>query len=267
MTTDDGGVALVTGATSGIGLATAVAFARRGLAVVLAGRDAERGARALGEVRGARADARAEFVRADVADPADVERLVAAAVERFGRLDVAVNNASDPAGAIGKRTADYTVEEFDAQHALNLRSVWLCMKHEIAQMLRQGGGGAIVNVSSVNGLGGVRGAALYASAKAGVLALTKSAAQEYAADGVRVNALVPGAFDTPMLRGAMAAQGAVDDESLGAMRAAYAGLVPLGRIGDPSEAAEAVVWLCSAHASYVTGHSMIVDGGMTAWAR
>jgi NAD(P)-dependent dehydrogenase (short-subunit alcohol dehydrogenase family) len=141
------------------------------------------------------------------------------------------------------------------------------MKHELAQMVRQGKGGAIVNTSSINGLGGCAFAAPYAVAKAGVLALTKSAAQEYAAQGIRVNAVVAGAFDTPMLRGVMERQSGGDPAKAREAEKAYAGFVPLRRIGNPEEAAAAAVWLCSPAASYVTGNSLIVDGGMTAWAR
>jgi NAD(P)-dependent dehydrogenase (short-subunit alcohol dehydrogenase family) len=167
-----------------------------------------------------------------------------------------------------KGTMDYDDEEFERALSVNLTSVWLCMKHELRQMLRQGsGGGAIVNTSSVNGLGGVRGAAPYAVAKAGVIALSKSAAQEYATSGIRVNAFVAGAFETPMLRTAMERNTGGDPARLEAVEQIYKGLIPLGRIGRPEEAAEAVVWLCSDAASYITGHTFIADGGMTAWAR
>lgn len=166
----------------------------------------------------------AHFVQADVSRADDVEQLVAHTVLRYGRLDAAFNNAATEDGAFAL-TADFTEEQFERSISVNLKSVWLCMKQEIRQMLAQeGAGGAIVNTSSVNGLGGASGGSLYSAAKAGVLALTKSAAQEYAARGIRV-------------------------------------------IGQPEEAAAAVVWLCSDAASYVTGHSMIVDGGMTASTR
>jgi NAD(P)-dependent dehydrogenase (short-subunit alcohol dehydrogenase family) len=260
-------VALITGGTSGIGLAAAIQFAREGHSVVIAARDADRGSRALDRLRAEAPGAAAEFLPADMGEPDQIERMVAATVDRFGRVDCALNNAATDNGIIGLSTADYSLEQFDRHLDLNLRSVWLCMKHEITQMRAQGWGGAIVNTASVNALGGVRGAAPYAVAKAGVVALTKSAAQEYAAEKIRVNVLVPGAFDTPMLRGAMVASGGVDEASLGAIRAVYERLIPLGRIGDASEAAAAAVWLCSPQASYVTGHSLIVDGGMTAWAR
>jgi NAD(P)-dependent dehydrogenase (short-subunit alcohol dehydrogenase family) len=161
-------------------------------------------------------------------------------------------------------TADFSEAEFDRQLALNLTSVWLCMKHELAQLVRQGMGGAIVNTSSVNGLGGAPYSAPYAAAKAGVLGLTKSAALEYAPRGIRVNALVAGAFRTPMLEGVFSRL-APNDPAV--VEADYTRRIPAGRLGRPEEAAEAVLWLCSDAASYVTGHSMIVDGGLTALTR
>jgi NAD(P)-dependent dehydrogenase (short-subunit alcohol dehydrogenase family) len=257
MTTVSGKVALVTGGTSGIGLATAAAFVARGASVVIVARDPVRGARALATIGGPAGAV--EFVRADVADADQVERLVARTVERFGRLDYAVNNAGSGEAGMNALTADLSDSEFDRAMALNFRSVWLCMKHELTQFVRQGSGGAIVNVSSVNGLGGVPGAAPYAAAKAGIIALAKSAAMEYAGHGIRVNAFVAGAYDTPLLRSAMAAAHATED--------AYAARIPLHRIGQPAEAAATIVWLCSDESSYVTGHTMIGDGGLTAWAR
>jgi NAD(P)-dependent dehydrogenase (short-subunit alcohol dehydrogenase family) len=252
-------VALITGGSSGLGRATALAFAREGAAVVIASRGAERGEAARRELEAL--GARAEFVRADVSRAAEVEALVKRTVERFGRLDCAFNNAAAIDVGAFKATAEFSEAEFDAHLALNLKSVWVCMKHEIAQMLQQGSGGAIVNTSSINGLGGVAQNALYAAAKAGVLGLTKSAAQEYAARGIRVNALVAGGFRTPMLEGAFRLFSPRDPA---AAEAEFARLVPLGRIGRPEEAADAVLWLCSDSASYVTGHSLIVDGGVTA---
>lgn len=253
-----GKVALVTGGTSGIGRAVALGFAREGAAVVIAGRRADRGEAVRRELEDLGASAM--FVAADVSHPRDVESLVERALDRFGRIDCAANNAAALDIGVFKPTADFEEQEFDGHIALNLKSVWVCMKHEIAQMVRQGGG-TIVNTSSVNALGGVPQNALYATAKAGVLALTKSAALEYARQGIRVNALVAGAFRTPMLEGVFSRL-APDDTA--AAEASYTELVPLGRIGRPEEAAEAVLWLCSDAASYVTGHSMIVDGGVTA---
>lgn len=252
-----GKVALVTGGSSGIGLATAHVFARRGASVVIAARNPQRGAAALYALRAAGAEA--EFVQADVAVYSEVERLVSEVVGRYNRLDFAVNSAATDEVGLGL-TADLSEEEFDRAIALNLKSAWLCMKHELTQMIAQGEGGAIVNVSSVNGLGGVPGGGTYAVAKAGVIALAKSAAMEYAAQRIRINALVAGAYDTPMLRRAIERYAKGDT-------GVYTSRIPLGRIGRPEEAAEAAVWLCSDASSYVTGNALIVDGGMTSWAR
>lgn len=258
-------VVLITGGTSGIGLAAAGAFARAGANIVLAGRRAELGERVAQKLQAAGAAVR--FVRADVSLTADVRRLLATVVETYGRLDAAFNNAATTDGALAL-TADFTEEQFDRAVLMNLKSVWLCIRSEVRQMLSQSpAGGAIVNTSSVNGLGGAPGGALYSAAKAGVLALTKSAAQEYAMQGIRVNALVAGAFRTPMLEHVFETIGAGTAEGSTAAEAQYAGLIPMRRIGRPEEAAEAAVWLCSDAASYVTGHSMIVDGGMTSATR
>src|SRR5438876_972427 len=193
-----GKVALITGGSSGIGRAAALAFAREGAAVVIASRRVEPGETTRTELQALGADA--EFVPADVSDSRQVEGLVKGAVRRFGRIDCAFNGAAAIEAGVFKPTAAFSEEEFDQHITVNLKSVWLCMKHEIEQMLKQRSGGAIVNASSVNGLGGVAQNALYAAAKAGVLGLTKSAAQDYAKDGIRVNALVAGGFRTPMLK-------------------------------------------------------------------
>jgi NAD(P)-dependent dehydrogenase (short-subunit alcohol dehydrogenase family) len=258
-------VVLVTGGSSGIGRAAASAFVEAGAKVVIAGRGVERGQRAARELQANGADVR--FVQADVSVAADVERLVASTVQAFGRLDAAFNNAATMDGALAL-TADFTEEQFDRALSMNLKSVWLCLRAEIKQMLTQSpAGGAIVNTSSVNGLGGAAGGGPYSAAKAGMLALTKSAAQEYATRGIRVNALVAGAFRTPMLEQVFQRVGGETTEGAAEVEARYAGLVPMRRIGRPEEAAAAAVWLCSDAASYVTGHSMIVDGGMTAATR
>jgi NAD(P)-dependent dehydrogenase (short-subunit alcohol dehydrogenase family) len=250
-------VALVAGGSSGIGLATAHIFARRGASVVIAARNPQRGAAALFALRAAGAEA--EFMQTDLSVHDEVVSLIRAVVERYNRLDFAVNSAATDEVGMGL-TADLSEEDFDRAIALNLKSTWLCMKYELQQMLAQNDGGAIVNISSVNGLGGVPGGATYAVAKAGVIALAKSAAMEYAARRIRVNALVAGAYDTPLLRRAVERYAKGDTS-------AYTSRIPLGRIGRPEEAAEAAVWLCSDASSYVTGNALIVDGGMTSWAR
>lgn len=260
----DGKVALITGGNSGIGRAAARAFAVEGAKVVIAARGVERGEEVAHEI--AAAGGQAVFVRADVSRPDDIERLVARTVGVYGRLDCAFNNAATE-GSL-KPLADFNVAEFDDIVGVNLKGVWLCMKHQIRQMLAQHpSGGAVVNTSSVNGLGGVAQGALYAATKAGVLALTKSAAQEYGQQGIRVNALVAGGFRTPMLERVFERSSGGDPEVAAAIEGQISEMTPLKRIGRPEEAAEAVVWLCSEAASYVTGHSMIVDGGLTAWAR
>jgi NAD(P)-dependent dehydrogenase (short-subunit alcohol dehydrogenase family) len=260
-----GKVALVTGGSSGIGRATAIAFARNGASVAIAARGEERGTQTVREIT--EAGGQAIFVPTDVSNAADVERMVIRTVEAFGRLDYAFNNAASTDASMGM-LADMSEEDFDRSVGINLKGVWLGMKYQIRQMLAQEPrGGAIVNTSSVNGLGGCPQASLYAAAKAGVIALTKSAAWEYAKDGIRINVLVPGAFRTPMLEAAMdrAAQG--DSDARQAVEGRYTDLISLGRIGDPAEAAAAILWLCSDASSYLVGHSLIVDGGLTAMWR
>jgi len=253
-----GQVALVTGGSSGIGRATALAFAREGASVVIASRGEARGAAVLGELRAL--GAAAEFVRTDVSQANEVEALIARTLERFGRMDIAVNNAAAIDVGVFKPLADYDESEFDAHIGANLKSVWLCMKQEIAHMIAQGGG-AIVNTSSVTGLGGAPHSAFYAAAKAAVIALSKTAALEYAPLRVRVNALVPGAFRTPMLDQVLEKMSPGDPVSA---EQRYNKRIPLGRIGRPEEAADVVLWLCSDQATYVTGQAIVVDGGLTA---
>lgn len=263
-TSMSGKVVLVTGGSAGIGRAAATLFARAGADVVIAARGVERGRQVEQEIRDTGRNAL--FLQADVSRAEQVEALLQETTKTFGRLDCAFNNAA----VLGKtvRTGDFSEIEFDREVAVNLKSIWLCMKYELEQMQKQEPrGGVIVNASSINGLGGARNGALYSMCKAGVLALTKSAAQEYAADGIRINALVAGGFDTEMLQTAVSQMAGGDSGKAQEILKGYAALVPAGRIGRPEEAAEAVVWLCSEAASYVTGQSMIVDGGLTAWAR
>jgi NAD(P)-dependent dehydrogenase (short-subunit alcohol dehydrogenase family) len=256
-----GKVALVTGGNSGIGRATAIVFAREGAKVVIAARNAERGNRVVEEIRTAGGDAR--FVATDVGKTADVENMVAKTVEHFGRLDCAVNNAAAYVGAFSL-TADFSEEEFDHTMAVDLKGVWLGMKYEIKQMLSQNPtGGAIVNTSSINGLGGAPMASLYSAAKAGILGLSKSAALEYGMQGIRINVLAAGAFETPMLKKSFDRASGGDAETRRKVIESFKSMTAPGRIGNPEEAAEAIVWMCSDAASYVTGHSMIVDGGLT----
>lgn len=257
-------VVIITGGSAGIGRAAVELFARKGASVVLAARRADQGQEIATRLQAE--GCHVLFAQADVSRPEDVQRLIKTTVESFGRIDCAFNNAAALANI--KRSAEYSAAEFDTEVALNLKSVWMCMKHEIEQMTKQvPPGGAIVNTSSVNGLGGASGASLYSMAKAGVIALTKSAAQEYAKDGIRVNALVAGGFNTDMLRGAVEQIVGNNPVKIAEGLKGYANRVPLGRVGDPLEAAEAAFWLCSSAASYVTGQSMIVDGGLTSWAR
>jgi len=256
----NGKVVLVTGGNSGIGRAAALLCASRAAKVVIAARDATRGQRVADQITSQGGDA--IFVRTDVANNSDVQTLVEHTVRHYGRLDCALNNAALGEGLF-QDTADFGEDEFDRVVGVNLKGVWLCMKHEIHQMLAQDLPGAIVNTSSVNGLGAAPQGAVYSATKAGVLALTKAAAQEYATHGIRVNALVAGAFATPMLAGVFERYAQHQGVSPEEVETRYTSLIPMRRIGRPEEAAQAAVWLCSEQASYVTGHSMIVDGGLT----
>jgi NAD(P)-dependent dehydrogenase (short-subunit alcohol dehydrogenase family) len=254
----EGKVAIVTGASSGIGRAAAVVFARERATVVIAARRTREGENVAKGIQAS--GGTALFVRTDVSRAEDVKVLIEQTVSKYGRLDCAVNNAA----AIWneqKRTADFSEEDFHREVNGNLKSVWLCLRSELEQMRKQARpGGTIVNVSSVNGLGAAPRSAFYSLSKAGILTLTKAAAMEYAAEGIRVNALVAGAFDTPMLSEAFEQAAGGDFQRRKAMEQRFLSSVPLGRIGRPEEAAEAVAWLCSNAFSHVTGHSMIVDG-------
>ena len=244
-------VALVTGAGSGLGLATVKAFAESGASVVLADWN-EKAVRSAAEQLSAQGH-KALAIRCDLADDAQVEAMVDQTVATFGRLDAAYNNAG--VQNILAETADATREDFDRVTAINLRGVWSCMKFELRQMRKQGSG-AIVNCSSIGGLVGGAGRGTYHAAKHGVIGLTKSAALEYAAKGIRINAVCPGLIDTPM-SDQMKAAGQAD--ALNAMLKD----VPIGRLGRAEEIANAVLWLCSPAASLVVGHALAVDGGYT----
>ena len=245
-------VVLVTGAAMGIGEATALAFAREGARVVVSDTDPQ-GEAVVARIR---ADGgSALFLAADVSKPADVTALVAGAVRKFGRLDVAFNNAG--IGGEQAPLADLTDEGWAKTLAVNLSGVYLCMKRELAQMLAQDGGGVIVNNASILGTVGFAGAGAYVAAKHGVLGLTKTAALEYATRGIRVNAVCPAFIETPMLR----STGLLDEKEV---RARLEGLHPLQRLGRPDEVAAAVLFLASVQASFITGHPLLVDGGYVA---
>ena len=245
----EGKVALVTGAASGLGLATARAFAESGASVVLADWN-DKAARTAADELAAQGH-KAIAIRCDVADDAQVEAMVAQTVAVFGRLDAAYNNAG--VQNVLAEMADTTREDYDRVMGINLRGEWSCMKFELQQMRKQGGG-AIVNCSSLGGLVGGAERGIYHAAKHGVLGFTKSAALEYAARGIRINAICPGLIWTPMAD-RMVAGGQGD--ALKAMENS----IPMGRVGRPEEIANAVLWLCSDAASYVTGQSISVDGG------
>lgn len=256
MSTFEGKVAVVTGAAGGMGRATAVAFAAAGASVVAADIDA-----ASGEETAALAVAaggKATFVRTDVSSQADVEAMIDAAVTGFGGLHCAINAAAIENETV--RLDELPVEDFDRIIAVNLRSVFLCMKYEIAAMRRgEGGGvgGAIVNIASTNAFRPQHNQAAYTASKHGVLGLTRSAGIDYAADGIRVNAICPGGIDTPMLRRAMEARHRDPAEVAGR-------LSPLGRFGEADEIARAALWLCSPESSFTVGHALAVDGGYLA---
>ena len=248
----EGKAALVTGAASGIGRAAAIAFAREGARVVVSDVNAQGGEETVRIIEDSGGDA--IWVPADVSDSSQVQALVHRTVSAYGRLDCAFNNAGI---TVTRRTpmVDLTEEEWDRLMGINLKGVWLCLKYEIPEMIRTGGG-AIVNTSSTAGLVGSIGLASYVASKHGVAGLSKAAALEHSRDGVRVNAVCPGPIRTPLTEGVMAANEGAEER--------YTSRAPMGRMGTPEEVAEAVVWLCSDAASFVTGHTMTVDGGVVA---
>ncbi len=242
-----GKVALITGAGSGIGRASAMSFARAGARVIVSDIVRTGGEETVGMIEATGGEA--TFVQTDVTKASNVSALVARAVERYGRLDCAHNNAG--VIALGN-IVDCTEDDWDRVINVNLKGVWLCLKHEIPQMIAQGGG-AIVNTASIAGLSGTGGAVVYGASKHGVVSLTKSAARTYASAGVRVNAVCPGYVDTPMADYIFERSPGAEEQ----ITARHA----VGRIGAPDEIAAAVLWLCSDAATFVTGHPMVVDGG------
>jgi NAD(P)-dependent dehydrogenase (short-subunit alcohol dehydrogenase family) len=250
-----GRVALVTGGSSGIGLATARAFLAAGASVAVCGRSVERGRTAIDELRGL---GDVEFFAADVTDEPAVARLVANVLSRFGRLDHAFNNAANTEAATseGGFTA-MTLSEFEGIVRASLTSVWLCMKHELPALLVNGG--TIVNTSSMDAQLRMSRTGSYAAAKSGVEALTVSAAKEFAAQGVRINAVRPGAIRTPMLEKNL--NGSTEAERH-ERELRYHSMIGMGRIGEPTEVADAVLWMCSARSSYLTGQIITIDGAL-----
>ena len=246
----DGKSALITGGGGGIGRATALAFAREGARVAVADLMAEAARETVAQVNAS--GGQAISLSGDVSRDADVRAMIDAVVGTYGRLDCAFNNAGIAGwqvDAILKKTAEWSEEAFDRMIAVNLKGVWLCMRHELPQMQAQGGG-AIVNTGSIAGLVGLPNSSAYVAAKHGVLGLTKTAALEYAEANIRVNAVCPGYIRTPMTEPSMQLRGA-----------AILAQTPLKRMGNPEEIAEMVVWLCSERASYVSGAAYNVDGG------
>jgi NAD(P)-dependent dehydrogenase (short-subunit alcohol dehydrogenase family) len=246
-----GKVALITGGTTGIGRDTAVLFAKAGAKVVISGRREAEGNETIALIRAAGGEGL--FVQGDVAKAADVETLVKKTVEKFGRVDVAFNNAGIEGNWMP--IVEQSEEDWDRVIDINLKGTWLCLKYEIKQMLKQGSGGAIVNMSSVAGLMGSGGAATYCASKHGVIGLTRTAALETAKAGIRVNAVCPAVIETAM------AERAFSDPQVNEF---VRGLHALGRFGRPNEVAEAVLWMCSDLSSFMTGQYIVVDGGMLA---
>jgi NAD(P)-dependent dehydrogenase (short-subunit alcohol dehydrogenase family) len=246
----EGKVALVTGGASGIGRATALTFAREGAKLVIADMNEDGGHQTVHMIT--ENGGEATFVKTDVSKAVEVQALISQAVATYGRLDCAHNNAGI-SGGLRALTAAYPEDTWHQVIAVNLTGVWLCMKYEIPQMLHQGGG-TIVNTASGAGLIGSRGISAYVASKHGVVGLTKTAALEYAPQGIRVMGVCPGVIQTPMT------ESALRDPALQAQITAR----PMGRVGTPEEVAEAVVWLCSDAASFVTGHAMSIDGGLVA---
>lgn len=242
----DGKVVIVTGGSSGIGRATAIAFAREGAKVVIAARRVTEGEDTVKQI--VEAGGEAIFVQTDVTQANEVQALVDRTLEQYGRLDAAFNNAGSGKGI---RLIDLTEDEWNQEIAVNLKSVWLCMKYQIPAMLKSGKG-AIVNMGSQGAILGVPNYTAYGAAKGGAVALTRAAAAEYAAEGIRINAISPGAVETELWANAPA--GMIEQVAAG---------IPMQRVGQPQDIAETVVWLCSDAAGFITGQNIAIDGGYT----
>lgn len=255
-------VVLISGATSGVGKASSLAFAEEGAKVIVSGRRAERGNSIVDEIKSKGGEA--TFIQADIGKKDDVKNLIKKTIDTYGRLDCAFNNAGEHEHGVAA-TADVKEEDFDRHMQVSLKGIWLCMKYEIQAMLNQGPGDySILNSSSISGVGGGWPyISVYSIAKSGVASMTKSAAQEYAKKNIRINALGGGFFDTEMIRkyfGDLAKfHGVTEDQILAQIN----GMIPLGRMARPEEIAKPVLFLSSEDASYITGASIIIDGGMS----
>jgi NAD(P)-dependent dehydrogenase (short-subunit alcohol dehydrogenase family) len=247
----EGKIGLITGGTSGIGRETAVLFAKAGAKVVVAGRREVEGEETIQLVRAAGGDGL--FVKTDVSKASQVQTLIQKVVQGFGSLDIAFNSAGIE--GVWAPIVRQSEEDWDRTIDINLKGVWLCLKYELRQMLKQGGGGAIVNMASTIGLIGSAGVAAYSASKHGVIGLTKTAALENAKSGIRINVVCPGFTETPMTDRIFRTPG---------VREHVLSCHPIGRFGKPIEIAEAVVWMCSDRASFMTGQSLVLDGGFLA---
>lgn len=247
----EGKVGLVTGGTSGIGRETAVLFAKAGVKIAVAGRREREGEKTVELIHAAGGEGL--FVKTDVSKASEVEGLIQTVVERFERLDLAFNNAG--VEGVWAPLTQQTEEDFDRTINVNLKGVWLCLKYEIQQMLKQDAGGAIVNMASIMGLVGSAGSSVYSASKHGVIGLTQSAALENAKRKVRVNAVCPGFIETEMAERIL---------RVPTVHKYVLSCHPIGRLGNPTEIAEAVVWMCSDRASFMTGQTMVLDGGFLA---
>lgn len=251
-----GKVALATGGTDGIGLAAAAGFLKAGARVLIVGRDPVRGQRALDDLKSAGGEV--AFLSVDVADETAVKGMVAHCVERFGRLDFAVNNAAAEFPLVP--TAEIPVDAVDRSIAVDLKGCWLCMREEINVMLKQGGG-AIVNVSSVNGYSASPMAGMYSATKHGMNGLSAAAAREYIGQGIRINTVCPGAIETPRRQRRLIGKSA---EQVAAHYDDLKERVPAGRVGTAEEVAAGILWLCTPESAYVVGIDLVIDGGLSA---